>query len=552
MKCEESKAKLFDQTYLNKKTYLTKNQVENDLENLYTTRSCPTGYKERELKNCSTDELQNLRKITFEYLKFRSSKTRNVQFVHLVKRINKELQDRKVNTNMTLLLSEYLKSNEVNNTIFSGEYTLTKKLSNFDGSDCGFGDSMLDELLDPSYCDSKFDKIYEREKKCVIFTKYFTLKPKKKLEIPSFFCDDYQEKYNNTVAYEGSENTLTNSDLDNLKKLSEIILKEKSEFCIPDTQLTETEVSSNLIKKSKSLSNTNTSCKASESIKKIIFKVPDPIPIQPLNAEFNKNAVVYSISNNIYNKKSYSTCKTHYTEEDTLSRINRHFNEQIKIMKKFEEVKEENEQNYYSYDNPNNFFEVPCKKTYSDQANILNKELTVYTSQRDSPRFQSIDELSNVDIVINSSLKSNSESIKDCSTKSNSTMRATDRPQDIIKKCNECKTQEFFTKNINQAINSIEKNQDIANKEEEKKKEVDLKSDRSTSYAKGSDVADIDSKEGELYKNHYQDLISILKRKDTKQIRNPETFSPKSFSDNKSHKEYNLNLESKENPVDWI
>ena len=36
--------------FLTKKTYMTKHQVEDEIENLYTTRSCPTGYKESELK----------------------------------------------------------------------------------------------------------------------------------------------------------------------------------------------------------------------------------------------------------------------------------------------------------------------------------------------------------------------------------------------------------------------------------------------------------------------------------------------------------------------
>lgn len=76
---------------------LNSSMLEDQIEELETTRSCPTGYSSRELRSTETIELLHLRKTTFEYLNLRSSKTRNVEFVHLVKRINKELERRKVN-----------------------------------------------------------------------------------------------------------------------------------------------------------------------------------------------------------------------------------------------------------------------------------------------------------------------------------------------------------------------------------------------------------------------------------------------------------------------
>lgn len=76
---------------------LSSSMLENQIKELKTTRSCPTGYSDSELKSTSTIELLHLRKETYEYLNLKSSKTRNVQFILLVQRINKELERRNVN-----------------------------------------------------------------------------------------------------------------------------------------------------------------------------------------------------------------------------------------------------------------------------------------------------------------------------------------------------------------------------------------------------------------------------------------------------------------------
>lgn len=76
---------------------LNSSMLENEIQELETTRSCPTGYSKRELRNTETIELLHLRKTTYEYLNLRSSKTRNAEFIYLVKRINRELERRKIN-----------------------------------------------------------------------------------------------------------------------------------------------------------------------------------------------------------------------------------------------------------------------------------------------------------------------------------------------------------------------------------------------------------------------------------------------------------------------
>lgn len=76
---------------------LNSSMLEDQITELKTTRSCPTGYSEKELRGTETIELLHLRKTTYEYLNLRSSKTRNAEFIYLVKRINKELERRKVN-----------------------------------------------------------------------------------------------------------------------------------------------------------------------------------------------------------------------------------------------------------------------------------------------------------------------------------------------------------------------------------------------------------------------------------------------------------------------
>jgi len=181
MKCGFETVKSFAKPELNK-DFLTPTEVEIEVENMCTSRSCPTGYKENELKDCSTIELLNLRKITFEYLRFRSSKTRNVQFVFLIKRINKELSSRNVDCGENIRPLEYitvLNSNCSNNCI-EGEYSLLKRkhandrLGSSDGSE--------------ETCDNSSD--HSKNKHLSIFTKYFSfVNQPKKIEIPSFLHD---------------------------------------------------------------------------------------------------------------------------------------------------------------------------------------------------------------------------------------------------------------------------------------------------------------------------------------------------------------------------
>lgn len=80
---------------------LNSSMLEDEICELKTSRSCPTGYSMKELKNSDTLELLHLRKTTYEYLNLRSSKTRNAEFIFLVKRINKELERRKINVPVT-------------------------------------------------------------------------------------------------------------------------------------------------------------------------------------------------------------------------------------------------------------------------------------------------------------------------------------------------------------------------------------------------------------------------------------------------------------------
>lgn len=182
MNSASEKPKLFESsTIVKQKKYLTKTQVENEIENLYTTRSCPTGYEEEEIKNCTNEELINLRNMTFEYLKYRSSKTRNVQFVHLIKRLNQELIMRKVDTNLILNSNDYSKSTVSFNTIYGGEYTLTRRSgsSNAEGSCKSTSESSM----------GSNDSKPAREKSYIIFTKYFTVKALQEIKIPSFIHD---------------------------------------------------------------------------------------------------------------------------------------------------------------------------------------------------------------------------------------------------------------------------------------------------------------------------------------------------------------------------
>lgn len=222
---ENSKTQLSaDTIYLGKKTSITKFQLEDEIENLYTTRSCPTGYKEKELKKSTNEELLSLRDMTFEYLKFRSSKTRNVEFIHLVKRINSELSERGLNTNITITYPEYAKSKELCNTVFSGEYTLTKKLAS-----C-LRDIEIDLLqsdgMSQFFSDSDIKYLKSKERNFLICTKYFTVKPPKKMSIPDFLNDkpekvDHEEE--NSLSL--SEHTTTKgfskqSNINDLLKLT--------------------------------------------------------------------------------------------------------------------------------------------------------------------------------------------------------------------------------------------------------------------------------------------------------------------------------------------
>lgn len=86
---------------------ISSSMLENQIKDLKMTRSCPTGYDEREIRGSPTVELLHLRKTAFEYLNMKSSKTRNIQFVLLVGRINKELERRKVNIPVSSLENNF-------------------------------------------------------------------------------------------------------------------------------------------------------------------------------------------------------------------------------------------------------------------------------------------------------------------------------------------------------------------------------------------------------------------------------------------------------------
>lgn len=66
-------------------------QTKSKLNQLETSRSCPTGFHKNELKRINSLELFHLRATTYEYLKTKASKTRNKQFIFLIERINNEL-----------------------------------------------------------------------------------------------------------------------------------------------------------------------------------------------------------------------------------------------------------------------------------------------------------------------------------------------------------------------------------------------------------------------------------------------------------------------------
>lgn len=68
--------------------------IQDELSKLKTSRACPTGFNEKEIKRTMTLELIDLRKSIYEYLNGKACKTRNIEFVHLIKRISQELDRR--------------------------------------------------------------------------------------------------------------------------------------------------------------------------------------------------------------------------------------------------------------------------------------------------------------------------------------------------------------------------------------------------------------------------------------------------------------------------
>lgn len=139
-----------------KPTIINHQMLENKIEKLETTRSCPTGFFNRELKANSTLELLHLRRSIFEYLSVKSQKTRNLEFVHLIKRINKELKNRNVNVPICNIKKPKEKTNydEVSTYLYSkqgqynGEYCyLARRRSN---------DSVEDECLKNTIISTQF------------------------------------------------------------------------------------------------------------------------------------------------------------------------------------------------------------------------------------------------------------------------------------------------------------------------------------------------------------------------------------------------------------
>lgn len=76
---------------------INQQMLEDNIEKIETTRSCPTGFFNKELKKTSTVELLHIRRSAYEYLNAKSQKTKNLEFVYLIKRINKELKNRNIN-----------------------------------------------------------------------------------------------------------------------------------------------------------------------------------------------------------------------------------------------------------------------------------------------------------------------------------------------------------------------------------------------------------------------------------------------------------------------
>lgn len=116
---------------------LNEHMLEKKIEKLETTRSCPTGYFNSELKGTSTIELLHLRKTLFEYLSIKSQKTRNLEFIYLIKRINKELSNRGIKTPIGDIIS-FEKSNNCNLSQFDevSEFLNTRQDEKFLGEYC--------------------------------------------------------------------------------------------------------------------------------------------------------------------------------------------------------------------------------------------------------------------------------------------------------------------------------------------------------------------------------------------------------------------------------
>lgn len=196
-----------------KKSCFTHNKVESEIENLSTTRSCPTGFASQELKRCSIKELLNLRRITFEYLKYRSSKTRNVQFIHLIKRINKELSERDCYDDNDFSLYDYSRIDEfseyinVNNEriCINGSYKLIKKANSEKNNEIDENNNLnLNSDNDSSTLESKNKsndrfsyKLKNKNLSYIINTKFFTIQPKKPITIPDFLNDSFPSQSKN-------------------------------------------------------------------------------------------------------------------------------------------------------------------------------------------------------------------------------------------------------------------------------------------------------------------------------------------------------------------
>lgn len=160
--------------------FLNPPTIESQIRKYKLTRSCPTGFDNEELSRTSTLELLHLRKSVYEYLNFKSVKTRNIQFIALVKRINEELERRNVKVPISITLHKKCRKlnkikaeeqeliNEIDMLLSKGEaeehcYLLKKR--NFDRGNTEFDQAAL------------------------ISTKHFSIKSSKKLNVPDFLQD---------------------------------------------------------------------------------------------------------------------------------------------------------------------------------------------------------------------------------------------------------------------------------------------------------------------------------------------------------------------------